>query len=187
MSRFLLFSFLNNEPWHWSISGLIIGMIIPVLLLIGNKSFGISSSLKHICSLVISPKSSFFDYNIMPHIWSLYLVAGIILGGVISRLLGKTISLELGKNTISFLNKHGLAHPTTLYPIDIFNFRNPKGIILIIIGGFLIGFGTRWANGCTSGHSIFGIANLKLVSIYATISFFIGGLLMTHFVFRFII
>jgi len=178
---------LNNDPWHWSISGLIIGLIVPALLLIGNKSFGVSSSLKHLCALAIPHKTSFFNYELKPHYWSFFLVGGVVLGGVISLLVGETTFIELGEKTNSFLEQHELSEPTALYPIDLYNFQNSKGIILILIGGFLVGFGTRWANGCTSGHSIFGISNLKLVSLYATISFFIGGLLMTHFLFRFIL
>ncbi len=180
-------SILNNDPWHWSISGLIIGLIVPALLIIGNKSFGVSSSLKHICALTIPKKSSFFNYNLKPHYWSFYLVGGVILGGALSLLLGETTFLELGEKTTSFLESNNLSKPTALYPIDLYSFQNPKGIILILLGGFLVGFGTRWANGCTSGHSILGIANLKLASLYATISFFIGGLIMTHFLIHYIL
>lgn len=178
------FSFVfNSAPWHWSISGIIIGLIVPALLLIGNKPFGISSSLKHICSWAVPSKSSFFNYDLKPHLWSFYLIAGVILGGSISHIVGKTPIITVGEKTTSFLNKHDLSQPSALYPTDLFNFHNPKGISLILIGGFIIGFGTRWANGCTSGHSIFGIANLRFVSLIATIAFFIGGLSMTHFLF----
>ena len=69
-----------------------------------------------------------------------------------------------------------------LAPNDIFNFSSlltVKGFIMMVIGGFLVGFGTRYANGCTSGHSIMGISNLQLSSLIATCCFFAGGLIMT--------
>ena len=187
MSLFSLFLISKDGLWHWSISGIIIGLTVPALLLIGNKSFGVSSSLRHICSLVLPVKSSFFDYDLKPHLWSIFLIVGIIIGGVISNILGNPTSLDLGPKTTIFLENYNLASPTTLYPTDLFNYQNSKGIILIVVGGFLIGFGTRWANGCTSGHSIFGIANLQKASLIATVSFFIGGLSMTHFIIHYIL
>lgn len=179
-----LFSLLlnSNEPWHWSISGIIIGLVVPALLVVGNKSFGISSSLKHLCSIVIPSKSSFFNYNLNQYYWSFIFIVGMILGGAISHFTSSANPLVLGAKTNDFLKNLNLNPPTGLYPADFYNFQNTQGILLFILGGFLIGFGTRWANGCTSGHSIFGIANLKLSSLIATICFFIGGLLMTHFI-----
>lgn len=171
----------NNEPWHWAISGVLIGLMVPALLLVGNKQFGISSSLRHLCAIVLPTKSDFFNYNLKPHLWSFYLIAGAIIGSLLSWLAGPTTELKLGQRTLDFLHDRGLTLPTSLYPSDLFNLHNSSGIVLMVIGGFLIGFGTRWANGCTSGHSIFGIANLRLASIVATIAFFAGGLLMTHF------
>lgn len=182
MSLYSLFLTSNNGLWHWSISGIIIGLIVPALLIIGNKPFGISSSLRHICSIAIPTNLSFFKYDLKPHYWSLFFTGGIIIGGAISHILGSPKTLDLGPKTLLFLNDNNLGIPTSLYPTEIFNFQNSKGIILMVIGGFLVGFGTRWAKGCTSGHSIFGMANLHKSSIIATISFFVGGLLMTHFI-----
>ena len=187
MSFFSLFNIFSNGLWHWSISGFIIGIIVPALLLVGNKSFGISSSLKHICSIALPLKTSFFNYDLKPHYWSFYFMGGVVLGGAISYILGNPPALELGPKTMTFLNNNNLALPVSLYPKDLYNFHNIHGILLIVIGGFLIGFGTRWAQGCTSGHSIFGIANFQKASFIATIAFFIGGLTMTHFILRHLI
>ena len=184
-----IFSLLSapNDPWHWSISGIIIGLIVPALLLIGNKSFGISSSLQHICSLASPSKTSFFNYDLKTYRWSFYFIAGILLGGFISYIWGNVDGLTLGAKTQHFLSVNELIPPTSLYPTDLFNIHNTKGILLMMVGGFLIGFGTRWANGCTSGHSILGISNLKLSSLVATIAFFLGGMAMTHYMLPFLL
>lgn len=187
MSLFSLLLISKDGLWHWSISGIIIGLTVPALLFIGNKSFGVSSSLRHICSLVLPINSPFFDYDLKPHLWSIFLIGGIIIGGLLTNMLGNPTNLELGPKTTAFLESYNLESPSALYPTDLFNYQNSKGIILILVGGFLIGFGTRWANGCTSGHSIFGIANLQKASIIATVSFFIGGLSMTHFIIQYIL
>ena len=58
--------------------------------------------------------------------------------------------------------------------------------MVLAVGGFLVGFGTRYAGGCTSGHAISGLSNLQLPSLVAVIGFFIGGLVMTHLIFPYL-
>lgn len=142
----------------WLIYGILIGLFVPITLLIGNRQFGISSALQNIC-LVVFPKTKniFSNYNLEKNDWKLYFVLGIVLGGF----LGSHI---FSNTSIQFL-------PDKYYSI--------QGILTLLLGGFLVGFGTRYANGCTSGHSITGLSMLKLSSLIATISFFVGGLIFT--------
>ncbi len=172
----------TDVPMHWSIAGLIIGLIVPTLLLVGNKAFGVSSTLRHICNVVLSGDKGFFNYDLKPHYWSLLFIIGIALGGFLAHLHHPNVVIETGEKTKTFLAHNNITNNGGLYPSDLYNTENPKGIILLVIGGLLIGFGTRYANGCTSGHSIFGMANLQLSSLIATISFFAGGLLMTYLI-----
>lgn len=176
-----------TPPMHWSVAGLIIGLAVPALLYIGNKSFGVSSSLKHMCNIALPNDKGFFNYDIKPHIWSLFFIGGIALGGFIAHIQNPDVLLLLGEKTTEQLNRYHVENTGGLYPADLYNLGNTKGMILLIIGGLLVGFGTRYANGCTSGHSIFGIAKFQVSSIIATIAFFAGGLIMTHFILPYIL
>jgi uncharacterized protein len=148
--------------WHWYIAGPLIGLFVPFLLIAGNKLLGISSSFAHICSLVLNTKKfAASGYNASANRWKLFFVTGIALGGLAAKL---------------FLGAGG----ADLLPMQYYTW---KGLILLFTGGFLIGFGTRYANGCTAGHTISGIATLQLSGLIATISFFVGGLIYTHFLF----
>ncbi len=148
------------QPWPWYVSGPLIGLMVPALLLLAGKSFGISTSFQHVGAMC-SPNSKlpyFRDYDWHRNHWRLVLVAGVILGAFIGS---------------QFLS----AAPVSFLPTDYYSWR---GLILLVVGGFLVGFGTRYANGCTSGHTITGLASLHWPSLIASISFFIGGLFMVH-------
>ena len=145
--------------WPWYIAGPLIGLFVPSLLIAGNKLLGISSSLQHICSIVLNTKKfAASGYNPSANRWKFFFVLGIALGGLAAKLF-------LGAGDTYFL-------PPQYYTW--------KGLILLFIGGFFVGFGTRYANGCTAGHAISGIATLQLSGVVATISFFVGGLIYTQ-------
>lgn len=175
-----------TQPWPWYVSGPLIGLMVPLLLILGNKSFGISSSLRHICAACIPSKSLFFKYNWKSESWNLIFALGIIIGGSIAgNLFANPDPVQISENTITDLNAMGINKVSGLMPREIFNFQSLftlKGFLLMIVGGFFVGFGTRYAGGCTSGHSIMGLSNLQWPSLVATICFFIGGLIMTWFI-----
>jgi uncharacterized membrane protein YedE/YeeE len=175
-----------RQPWHWSIAGVLIGLTVPLLYLIGNKPFGISSSFRDICAACLPTKTPFFSYNWKKETWNLFFVFGIFLGGVISvTALANPNPIKIAATTQEQLTKLGVTQFSQLEPTDIFSFSGlltARGFILIVIGGFLVGFGTRYAGGCTSGHSITGISNFQLSSLIATICFMLGGFFVTHLV-----
>lgn len=179
-----------TQPWPWYVAGTLIGLTVPTLLLIGNKSFGISSSLRHICAACIPANIPFFQYNWRKEIWNLYFVAGILIGGFIAETyLSNPNLIEISPQTVNDLKALGVQHYSDLMPIDIFSWQNLftfKGFFFIVLGGFLVGFGTRYAGGCTSGHSIMGLSNLQWPSLVATVSFMVGGILMTLFLLPFL-
>jgi uncharacterized membrane protein YedE/YeeE len=175
-----------KHPWPWYVAGPLIGLTVPILLLLGNKSFGISS-LRHICAAVIPANISFFKYDWRKEAWNLFFVAGIAIGGFIgSFLLGNPDQIVISQDTRETLASLGVTDFSGLMPSDIFSLSNVftlKGLIFFVLGGFLVGFGTRYAGGCTSGHAIMGLANLQWPSLVATVSFMIGGFACTHLLF----
>ena len=149
-------------PWY--IAGPLIGLFVPLLLIIGNKQLGISSSFDYICSVISTESGRVFKkYDFKNNSWKFYFVIGIVIGAFISNGILLT-------NKVSFL------------PEEYYSF---EGILLLFFGGILVGFGTRYANGCTSGHAIMGISLLKKSSILSTLSFFISGLIFTYMVVNF--
>ena len=175
---------LIRKPWPWYVAGPLIGLTVPTLLLIGNKSFGISSSLRHICAACMPANISFFKYDWKKEIWNLVFVLGVFFGGMIAmNFLENPDSFQLSEATITDLKALGIQDFSGLMPADLFSIHvlfSLKGLVLFVVGGFLVGFGTRYAGGCTSGHAIMGLSNLQVPSLIATCCFMVGGFVMTH-------
>jgi uncharacterized membrane protein YedE/YeeE len=182
---------LIKQPWPWYVAGPLIGLMVFVLLLLGNKPFGISSSLRHICAACFPSNLTYFKYNWKNEIWNLFFVAGILTGGVISNLFFQDPhSIIIAEKTKAILKLNNVKDFSNFLPTDIFNWQSlltVRGFIFICVGGFLVGFGTRYAGGCTSGHAIMGLSNLQWPSLVAAISFMAGGILVTWFVLPFIL
>jgi uncharacterized membrane protein YedE/YeeE len=175
---------LIRQPWPWYVAGIIIGLTVPALLLLGNKHLGISSSLRHICAACIPGNLTFFKYDWKREIWNLFFVAGVLMGGIIaSNFLSNPDQIVISEKTVNDLQAMNVTVDGELMPASIFNFSNlftVQGLVFIVVGGFMVGFGTRYAGGCTSGHTIMGLSNLQWPSLVATLGFMVGGLLMTH-------
>lgn len=181
-----IFNYMRH-PWPWYVSGLAIAAIM-ILLFFDGKTFGFSSNLRTICSILGAGKRvKFFDYDWRAEKWNLLFLAGSVLGGFIATWWLKSPEpLQLSTATIQDLGKLNIAFDGQTAPSSIFNWRylfTGKGLFIFLGGGFLIGFGTRYAGGCTSGHAITGLSTLQVPSLIAVIGFFIGGLIMTHLLF----
>lgn len=175
------------QTWPWYVSGFLIGMIMLCLIYFG-KVFGMSSNLSTLCSMTgIGKQVSFFDFDWKTQRWNLLVVVGAMLGGFVAvQFMGDASNVDINPKTIAQLAQMGIDAPDgKLLPETLFGnaiFQSPKMIFILIIGGILIGFGTRYAGGCTSGHAISGLSNFQLQSLKAVIGFFIGGLIMSHFI-----
>lgn len=173
-----------KQPWPWYIAGPLIGLTVPGLLLLGNKSFGISSSLRHICAACIPANISFFKYDWKKEAWNLFFVTGILVGGFIAaHFLPNPYPLQVHPKLASELTSYGVDNYSQLVPVQLMNWTalfTLKGFLLMVFGGFLVGFGTRYAGGCTSGHAIMGLSNLQWPSLVATICFMVGGFIMAN-------
>lgn len=176
-----------KQPWAWYASGALIGLTVPVLLLLGNKHFGISSSLRHICAACLPGKIPFFQYDWKREAWNLFFVAGIVAGAALAILfLQNPNPVNVSESTVKDLAALGVVADGKMMPESIFSFENLftiKGLVFFVLGGFLVGFGTRYAGGCTSGHSILGLSTLQWPSLVATGCFMAGGFAMTHLIF----
>lgn len=177
---------LIKQPWPWYIAGPMIGLIVPALLFLGNKTFGISSTLRQVCAACIPANISFFKYDWKKESWNLFFALGIIMGGILATyLLSNSGPVNINSHATAILLKEGVKDFNGLLPQDIFSFSQLltlRGFIFIVGGGFLVGFGARYAGGCTSGHAIMGISSLQWPSLVATCCFMLGGFIMTWFI-----
>ncbi|MDO5970003.1 YeeE/YedE thiosulfate transporter family protein [Flavivirga aquimarina] len=175
------------NPWPWYISGPLIASVMALLLYFG-KTFGMSSNLRTMCSIMGAGKTAnFFKFNWKEQIWNLVVVLGAIIGGFIAtHYLSNDSLTDLNPITITELQNMGFKNSgATLVPNEMYSMEaltSPKGLLLLVLGGLLVGFGTRYAGGCTSGHAITGLSSLQKPSLIAVIGFFIGGLIMTNFI-----
>jgi len=176
------------KPWEWYISGPLIAFTLFLLLIIG-KRFGMSSNLRTLCSIGGAGKTvSFFNFDWKLQRWNLIVALGVLIGGSIaSNFLTETSIVNLNPDVVSDLRNLGFESAGKDYmPSELFSntvFGSLKGVLILIVGGFLVGFGARYAGGCTSGHAISGLSNLQLPSLIAVVGFFIGGLVMVHLLF----
>lgn len=171
--------------WPWYVAGPLIGLFVPLLLLLTGKAFGVSSSLRHTCAATAPGTAAYFDYDWKADgLWNLIFVAGILLGGILAvQFLGGGGPTGMSEATKADLRGLGLSNFSGLVPPELFSWSSLTslpGLVVLVIGGFLVGFGARYAGGCTSGHGITGLATFQVPSLIAVVGFFIGGLLTTY-------
>lgn len=180
-----------KQPWPWYVAGPLIGLTVPALLVLGNKTFGVSSSLRHACAVCVPSKIPFFQYDWRKEIWNLVFVAGIFLGGFMALIfLENPEPVAVHSDLLNELASYGITNYNHLVPMELFSWEallTWRGFVMIVFGGFLVGFGTRYAGGCTSGHAIMGLSNLQWPSLVATCCFMIGGILMANFILPYIL
>jgi uncharacterized membrane protein YedE/YeeE len=175
-----------TQTWSWWFSGAMIAAIMFFLLYFG-QSFGFSANLRTICAAAgLGKRTKFFDFNWKAQIWNLVFLVGAIIGGFIAKqFLSSGTPVEISQATINDLGKLGIAAPASLQPAELFSLDailSVKGFLVLAVGGLLVGFGSRYGGGCTSGHAISGLSDLQVPSLIAVIGFFIGGLIMTFFI-----
>lgn len=175
-----------RQPWPWYVAGPLIGLTVPLLLILGNRTFGISSSLRHVCAACIPANISFFKYDWKKESWNLLFVLGVLIGGFLTAtFLDDPAPVQVNPKLAEELLSYGVSNYASLVPSEVFNWPalfTARGFILMIGGGFLVGFGTRYAGGCTSGHAIMGLSSLQWPSLIATCCFMIGGFVMANLV-----
>lgn len=174
----------SMHPWPWYVAGPLIGLFVPALLLIGNRMFGVSANLRHACAAALPSRAAFFQYD-WRRVggWNLAFALGILIGGV---LVGLTIpagaEVALSPAARESIGALGVRDFGGMVPRELFSWSSLltlRGFVMLVGGGFLVGFGTAYAGGCTSGHAIAGLADFQLPSLVAVLGFFGGGLLGT--------
>ena len=180
-----------RQPWTWYVAGAIIGLIVPALLILGNKHFGVSANLRHACAACFPSNIRFFKYDWKKEIWNLFFEAGRLMGGFIAaQYLANPNPIAVNAALVTELKGYGINDYSGLVPSEIFSWESLlslRGLILLVGGGFLVGFGARYAGGCTSGHAIMGLSDLQVPSLIATISFMVGGFIMANLILPFIL
>ncbi|MFW5776942.1 MAG: YeeE/YedE family protein [Spirochaetota bacterium] len=173
-------------PWPWYVSGPLLGLMVPILLIVGNRNFGISSTFRHICAATIPTKATYFTSdNWRASFWNLVMALGVVLGAAIAVVfLGGDRAPQVSPEAVALFASWDVAAPSALQPAEIYGAEGvftPRALVSLIAGGFLVGFGTRYANGCTSGHAIMGLSLLNVGSLVATLGFFAGGVVVSNF------
>ncbi|MEZ4886846.1 MAG: YeeE/YedE thiosulfate transporter family protein [Chitinophagales bacterium] len=174
-----------TQPWEWYVAGPLIALVMLLLLYFG-KDFGMSANLRTMCSAAGGDRlADFFKFDWKAQRWNLMFVVGAIVGGFIAaHYLTLSETVLLNPQTIADLKELGFENPGSQYlPSEIFGSESVfslKGLLILLGGGFMVGFGARYAGGCTSGHAISGISDLQIPSLIAVAGFFIGGLMMTY-------
>ena len=175
-----------SRPWPWYVAGPLIGLFVPALLVLGNRQFGISSNLRHLCAAIVPGRLEFFRYDWKNQgLWNLAFLGGVFVGGFFAAHLLGSGDVAISAATKESLTRLGVHHFSGLAPRELFSWSSLltlPGLVSIVGGGFLVGFGTAYAGGCTSGHAIAGLAAVDRASLVAVLAFFAGGLLCTYFI-----
>lgn len=174
-----------KQPWPWYVAGPLIGMTVPVLLVLGNKHFGISANLRHICASCFPAEVPFFKYDYKKEIWNLFFAGGIVFGGMLAAYFfsGPEV-IQIDPRLAKELAGYGINDFSGMIPVQLYSWDSlvtARGLVMLVGGGFLVGFGSRYAGGCTSGHAIMGLSTLQWPSLVATLCFMAGGFLMANF------
>ncbi len=175
-----------SQPWPWYVTGPLIGLVVPFVYWFGGRKWGVSSSLQHMCAAVAPGRVELFQYDWWKRgSWHLAMALGVVVGGWIAAtfLGGADQVVEISAATREDLAALGIRDFVGMVPGDVFSLERiltPATFTLVVVGGFLVGFGARWADGCTSGHAISGLSNLHRSSLVAVIGFFVGGLFSAH-------
>ena len=172
------------RPWPWCVAGPLIGLFPALLLLPGNKLFGVSSNLRHACAAVFPRGIAHFRYDWRSEgAWNLVFALGILVGAWIAGPPPRNPEpIALSAGTKADLLALGIRDFSGLVPSDLFNWASlltARGWAVIVGGGFLVGFGSAYAGGCTSGHGLSGVADLQVPSLIAPAGFFAGGIVGT--------
>lgn len=175
-------SFLT-DPWPWYVAGPLIGLAVPIVYLYGGRKWGVSSTFRDVCAATFPRDLEYFRYSWRDRgAWRLTMAVGLILGGLIAGMMTR-VGQPIAAATQSDLAALGITSVDGLVPAEVFSWSGlltVPGFVMIVLGGFLVGFGTRYANGCTSGHAISGLSALRVTSLVAVLGFFAGGLISTH-------
>ena len=180
-----------SGPWPWYVTGPLIGLTVPLMLLLLNKPFGISGTLRDACAMCFSATSiKSFQYDWRKNPLNLLFVVGVVMGAfLVANLIPNPEIVEISEGTVERLLSYGISDLSGLIPAEIFSWdslTSPVTLILLCLGSFLVGFGARYAGGCNSGHAIMGLSMFSLSSLIAVIGFFLGGLIMTWLVFPYL-
>lgn len=180
-----------SQPWPWYVAGPIIGLMVPLHLILLNRTFGISSSFRHLCAACIPNNLEFLNHDWKRESWNLVFAGGILIGSFLAVTVFPWYEpIALSEAAATRMNELGIQDLSGQHPKALFSWEamaNWRTLLFVLGGGFLVGFGTRYAGGCTSGHAIMGLSHFQLPSFVAVLGFFTGGLIMSWLLLPFIL
>ncbi len=191
---FQTFQSIISQPWPWYVAGPLLALIMLTLLYFGRE-FGISENFRIMCAADGADNlNDFFKFDWAAGGWNLMVALGAMFGGYMAAhyFAGDPENVaHISEATVDTLKQLGVLSGDGAVPLvpDFISWQyilTWQGFLIVAGGGFLVGFGARYAGGCTSGHAISGLSALQLPSLIAVVGFFIGGLIMTHFIFPFL-
>ena len=175
-----------SQPWPWYVAGPIIGLMVPLHLILLNRTFGISSSFRHVCAACIPNNLDFLKYDWKAESWNLVFAGGVLIGAFLAaNFFSSDAPIALSEAAVTRMGEMGIRDLSGQHPTELFSWAfvgHWRTLLLVVGGGFLVGFGTRYASGCTSGHAIMGLSHFQLPSFVAVLGFFTGGLIMSWLV-----
>ncbi|HPG08506.1 MAG TPA: YeeE/YedE thiosulfate transporter family protein [Saprospiraceae bacterium] len=180
-----------SQPWPWYVGGPMIAIIMFILLWFGRE-FGISANFRVMCAADGAGEfADFFKFDWSSQGWNLLVALGAMFGGYLAShyfIPNDGDMAHVSAATVASLQNLGMDYQVGHVPLvpEFYSWEalfSLQGILVIVVGGFLVGFGARYAGGCTSGHAISGISALQLPSMVAVVGFFMGGLVMIHFLY----
>lgn len=177
---------LLTRPWPWWAAGLVIGLTVPALLILGNKHFGLSANLRHACAACLPANVKFFRYDWKKEVWNFFFVGGIVAGAFLAAtVLASPDPVQIAPELAAELQTYGITDYSGMVPAQLISWDSLfslRGFVMLVVGGFFVGFGSRYAGGCTSGHAIMGLSDLQLPSLIATVFFMVGGFAMANLI-----
>lgn len=169
-------NFLTMTRWSPYVVGALIGLLNLAAMLLSGKTLGASTSFAKASGMIRRifnrdkvDNNEYYQKTTPTVDWGFMLVVGIVLGSLLSSLLSGDFRLEF---------------VPVMWAEEIsgsFFIR----FLVALFGGIVLGIGSRWAGGCTSGHGISGTSQLSLISWAAAISFFVGGILSAYLIYGF--
>ena len=180
-----------SQPWPWYVAGPVIGLMVPLHLILLNRTFGISSSFRHLCAAAVPSKLDFLNYDWKAESWNLVLALGVLIGAFLAAtFFSSDAPIALSDAAVDRMHGMGIQDLSGQHPRALFSWEaigQWRSLLFVIGGGFLVGFGTRYAGGCTSGHAIMGLSHFQLPSLVAVLGFFTGGLIVSWLILPFLL
>lgn len=158
-----------GQSWPWWAAGIVIGLLVPAFYYLMNAGLSVSTGYGSLIKAAFpGTRLKWFKSRQFSDRWGwrLFFLSGIILGAMLANYLSGQPLISSGM---------GILTSTLTWPPFLVG-------LMLFVGGLMMGMGARLAGGCTSGHSIHGLATFQFSSLVVTLVFLLFGVLTTNLV-----